>query len=67
MESKCKNCAWYCHSDSRCYGSAPAMIVGFPFAIEMQPEHEGCGSWQFDGLKDYEREDTLMTMAGEEW
>ena len=48
----CKTCAWFCHSDGKCYGSnadgseaLPKLNTGI------------CHDWTFDGLEDWERED----------
>ena len=61
---KCNNCAWYCHSDGRCYGQM-ATICGYPVGIgDGMRNRWACSNWSFDGLGDQEREDldTLVTM-----
>ena len=64
MAQKCKNCAWFCHADGRCYGNY--MGVGLEI---FKPADQGnqCQDWTFDGLEDWEREETeaLMTMEAE--
>ena len=52
---KCGNCAWYCHSDGKCYGNGAALAVGAPFAIVMDDKKPACGKWENDGLQDWER------------
>ena len=55
----CKNCAWYCHSDGKCYGRCydgdRVTIFGLTGC---------CSDWTFDGLGDWEREpeEALVTM-----
>ena len=60
----CKNCAWYCHSDGKCYGT-DARLDGIVRA--QKPIGIKCTFWQFDGLEDWEREESeaLMTMEPE--
>ena len=60
----CKNCAWYCHIDGKCWGNK--MNIGLEIFI---PAGDGyCKDWSYDGLDDWEREqivepsNTLMTM-----
>lgn len=59
---ECKNCWFYCHADGRCYVD-PRSAHDDNYALRVvmaQP----CTDWQFDGLQDWEREDTeaLVTM-----
>ena len=58
---KCKNCAWFCHSNGSCY--RPDMMQAVRIST---PERSACHSWTFDGLEDWEREacetDALVTM-----
>lgn len=67
MTKNCKTCAWYCHSDGLCYGipmkpfqmgTEVVLAIGYP------PIKNGCEYWAFDGLEEWEREETeaLMTM-----
>ena len=59
MSKKCGNCAWYCHSDKKCYGTVKN-VLGY---AGMTPVTDVCGCWSFDGLEDWEREpNALMTM-----
>lgn len=55
MSKNCMNCAWFCHSDQRCYGICNGGKA---------PKWSVCGHWTADGLSDQEREelDTLVTM-----
>ena len=60
--SNCNNCAWFCHSDGKCYGNHFTLVEimkGIP-----TDARNICGDWSFDGLEDWEREelDTLVTM-----
>lgn len=58
----CENCAWFCHTDGRCYGY-DTQPWGSPFTVGFENKKEGCDSWTFDGLEDWEREpETLMTI-----
>lgn len=56
---KCKTCAWYCHTISKCYGNA----IQEELAVEVSPD-DVCRWWTADGLTDGEREelDALATM-----
>ena len=58
-KNTCNTCAWFCHSDGRCYG---ATFEGSRMSLATR--ETGCGRWSFDGLKDEEREDAdaLVTM-----
>ena len=62
----CLNCAWYCHADGKCYGT-PFLLSGMEVgATPTVPAEEGCcRQWAFDGLEEWEREDTLVTMEAE--
>ena len=62
MESTCKTCAWYCHTDGKCYGNS-ALLRGIEIGM-LANKVSGCQAWQFDGLEEWEREPekTLMTM-----
>jgi hypothetical protein len=64
----CKNCAWYCHADGKCYGNA-LLLTGAEIGLPIDEKHEACESWAFDGLEDWEREackpDALVTMEME--
>lgn len=65
MENTCKSCAWYCHADGKCYGNL-FLPNGFEVGAKLTfPAEKGrCKDWQFDGLEDWEREETetLMTV-----
>ena len=52
----CNSCAWYCHSDGRCYGN----VVREELAVDVLP-FDVCKDWTFDGLEDWER-DALVTV-----
>ena len=54
---KCNNCAWFCHSDSRCYGTMK-FTLGEPSSVN---KSWYCNNWSFDGLEDWEREDCEQT------
>ena len=62
MESACKNCAWFCHADGKCYGNS-ALLRGIEIGM-LANKVSGCVDWQFDGLEDWERveTETLMTV-----
>lgn len=62
MMNNCKNCAWYCHADGKCYGNN-ALLEGEDVGCFVDTEI-GCRTWSFDGLKDWEREpeETFMTV-----
>ena len=68
MAQKCKNCAWFCHADGKCYGT-PCLLRGWDFGIllPVPADNYNCPDWTFDGLEDWEREETeaLMTMEAE--
>lgn len=54
MIRNCNNCWFYCHSDGRCYVD-PRTAYDEDYALRVvitQP----CTDWQYDGLKDWERE-----------
>ena len=58
----CNNCAWFCHSDGKCYGTEIRLAgIGLP---KKPKTGTGCGAWQADGLTDDER-DAFMTMEME--
>lgn len=59
MSKNCMNCAWYCHSDGNCYGTKARLYNIVPAA---KAPNWVCSDWAFDGLEDWEREDTLVTM-----
>ena len=65
MNSSCKNCnncAWFCHSDRKCYGTE-ARLTGI--SLPKKPKTgTGCFAWSSDGLTDEER-DAFMTMEME--
>ena len=65
MTNTCKTCAWYCHSDGKCYGTQ-ARLSGLVDAVDPIITCVACEDWAFDGLEDWEREDceksALMTM-----
>lgn len=63
MSKNCMNCAWYCHADEKCYGT-PFLLSGLEVGATLTvPAEDGCcRQWAFDGLEDWEREDTLVTM-----
>ena len=44
----CKMCAWYCHTDGKCY--VPCMRPS-----EVNKEYS-CHDYTFDGLEDWERD-----------
>ena len=57
--SGCVSCAWFCHSDRKCYGA------DFKGQELCRATYEtGCGKWTADGLSDEEREelDALVTV-----
>jgi len=62
-KKSCLTCAWFCHADGKCYGN-PFMAIGVEVGAELTvPAEEGsCRDWASDGLEDWEREDTLVTM-----
>lgn len=65
MMKNCNNCAWYCHSDGKCYGNS-ALRLGIEIGISVYKPLKDCPVWASDGLTDYERETmTLMTMETE--
>lgn len=52
----CRNCAWYCHSDGKCYAADIAPLGNIRGAVKVyEPELFSCRDWQFDGLEDWER------------
>lgn len=57
MTKNCNSCWWYCHSDGRCFRTAALKGVE-------APKIQTCNEWAFDGLEDWEREDSdaLVTM-----
>ena len=59
MSKNCMNCAWYCHADGKCYGGTDISGKGAEYVRERA---FACKVWTFDGLDDWEREDTLVTM-----
>ena len=62
----CKNCAWYCHADRKCYGNNFLLSWGF-VGTKLDGDNGVCSKWTFDGLEDWEREpEALMTMEGAE-
>ena len=65
MAQKCKNCAWYCHVDGKCYGNA-LLPMGTEIGLPMDEKHEACHSWTFDGLEEWEREPEEALMAMEQ-
>lgn len=65
---KCGTCAWFCHSDGKCYGNA-LLLDGVEIGLPID-ENRCCDRWAFDGLEDWEREackpeNVLMTMEPE--
>lgn len=60
MSKNCMNCAWYCHADGKCYGNS-ALLRGLEIG-KLANVVSGCRAWAFDGLEEWEREDTLVTM-----
>lgn len=56
--NNCGNCAWYCHSDNKCYGTVARLYGIVPSTEQRDPGDEACGQWQFDGLEQWERETT---------
>lgn len=52
--NNCNNCAWFCHSDGKCYGCGveDAYIARYVNS----PKNIKCSKWTFDGLEDWERE-----------
>lgn len=58
----CNNCAWFCHTDEKCYGNL-ALLDGEEIGCNID-NTRSCRSWAFDGLKDWEREnkDALVTV-----
>lgn len=61
----CNECAWYCHTDGRCYGNGAALAVGHPFAVAMDQNSRACGKWEFDGLEDWERDESCDLIVTE--
>ena len=63
MSKNCMNCAWFCHADGKCYGT-PFLLSGLEVGATLTvPAEDGCcRQWAFDGLEEWEREDTLVTM-----
>lgn len=55
----CSNCAWFCHADGKCYGTE-ARLNGIHLP-KIPKTGDGCCAWTFDGLKEWEREDALVT------
>ena len=59
----CQNCAWYCHTDGKCYGGTDISGRGAEYVRERAL---ACRVWTSDGLSDEERaslyEDALVTM-----
>lgn len=67
MTKRCRNCAWYCHADSRCYAHqleweshSFTMKLDLTYIPE-RPDNGFCSNWAADGLEDWERE-ALMTV-----
>lgn len=59
----CGNCAWYCHSDGRCYGGTDISGRGAEY---VRDRAFACRVWTSDGLEDEEREEyALMTKETE--
>lgn len=54
-EMKCGNCAWYCHSDGKCYGTNDRLYGIVGFTDFRDPREEACRKWTFDGLEEWER------------
>lgn len=52
----CKTCAWYCHSDGKCY--VPTTMD--PWKVSEVQKKIGCMGWSFDGLADEEREEYAL-------
>lgn len=63
ISKNCNNCAWFCHAEGKCYGTE-ARLSGIQLAKKPKTG-TGCRAWSFDGLEEWEREDTLMTMGDE--
>lgn len=65
MSKNCNNCAWFCHANGACYGTE-FMLTGQEIGVPIfAPADKGaCKDWTFDGLEDWEREQTgtLVTM-----
>lgn len=67
----CKNCAWYCHGDGRCYAHELERLETFKgyvwhtkqdWSFEVKDsENVFCSLWTFDGLEEWEREDSEKT------
>ena len=55
MEKKCNNCAWYCHSDGKCYGTVARLYGEVESCEYRDARSEACEQWAFDGLEDWER------------
>ena len=64
MTKKCENCAWFCHTDGKCYGTAARLSGLVPASFPAVWQGSACETWTFDGLEEWEREETeaLMTM-----
>ena len=59
-KKSCINCAWFCHSDGKCYGT-PFMLEGLEVGAVLTeaPEEGCCRDWAF------EQTDALVTMEAE--
>ena len=54
MKKNCKTCAWYCHSNGKCYGTKwilDGREIGLPLFQDGY-----CKNWSFDGLEEWERD-----------
>lgn len=49
----CNTCAWFCHSDGKCYGGTDISGKGAEYVRERA---FACKVWTFDGLDDWERD-----------
>jgi len=65
-KNTCNSCAWYCHSDGRCWANSMGENPAYPLTV--QPSWS-CDEWTADGLIDEERAslyaDALVTMEVE--
>ena len=62
-KKNCNNCAWFCHADGRCWKDSIGENPAYPMTVK---KDWYCGCWTFDGLEDWEREDTDALMAMDE-
>ena len=61
MTKNCKTCAWFCHTDGKCYAGPERIDRGAEY---VRDRAMACKTWTFDGLEEWERQacEALMTM-----